>query len=39
MREAGIREDDPAAAMPQWVHKYLAPTSEPSGRSVAQVHG
>jgi site-specific recombinase XerD len=24
-REAGFRDDDPAASMPKWVHKYVMP--------------
>jgi len=36
VREAGFRDNDPAACMPQWVHRYFVPAME--SREPAQVH-
>ncbi len=37
-REGGFREDDPAAGMPQWVHRYFTPAIDSPHSTPVHTH-
>jgi site-specific recombinase XerD len=39
VREAGFRDNDPAARMPQWVHRYFVPAMESFKPARVHAHG